>query len=272
MPSRCFWLQVCSALFALVILDVFLELHVTELLDDGRVFSPLSAAFFGLFFGVEALPIHDYGDVDIHTLIDSSEQQQQQQPWPFWLKIATKQVALCRPWLTVVNVSSSFRLSRNEVMTHRSCRGLLCASTCSSCRRIHCASTRSFLSWNTPAVPFVEYIAPAPAIPVGENIAPAPGCSCRGVHRAGSSSSCHEVHRAGSSCSVSWNTLRQHQQFTLPLHLSWKTFRQHLSPLQLQSWSTSRQFRLQRQLCHRHLQHVFNLVKVRIEFPRKFPP
>ena len=26
----------------------FLELHVTELLDDGRVFSPLSAAFFGL--------------------------------------------------------------------------------------------------------------------------------------------------------------------------------------------------------------------------------
>ena len=40
-------------------------------------FSPLSAAFFGLLFGVEALPIHDYGDVDIHTLIDSSEQQQQ---------------------------------------------------------------------------------------------------------------------------------------------------------------------------------------------------
>ena len=69
-----------------------------------------------------------------------------------------------------------------------------------------------------------------------------------------------------------WNTLRRHQQFTLPLHLSWKTLRQHLSPLQLQSWSTSRQFRLQRQLCHRHLQHVFNLVKVRIEFPRKFPP
>ena len=32
------------------------------------VFSPLSAAFFfGLFFGVEALPIHDCGDVDTHT-------------------------------------------------------------------------------------------------------------------------------------------------------------------------------------------------------------
>ena len=54
-PSRCFWMQFCSSLFALGILDVFLELHVTELLDDGRVFSPLSAAFFGLLFGVEAL-------------------------------------------------------------------------------------------------------------------------------------------------------------------------------------------------------------------------
>ena len=70
----------------------------------------------------------------------------------------------------------------------------------------------------------------------------------------------------------SWNTLRQHLQFTLPLHLSWKILRQQLSPLQLQLWSSSRQFRLQRQLCHRHLQQVFNLVKVRIEFPRKFPP
>ena len=36
------------------------------------VFPPLSVAFFGLLFGVEALPIHDYGAVDIHTLTDSS--------------------------------------------------------------------------------------------------------------------------------------------------------------------------------------------------------
>ena len=34
-------------------------------------------AFFGLLFGVEALPIHDCGAGDIHTLIDASEQQQQ---------------------------------------------------------------------------------------------------------------------------------------------------------------------------------------------------
>ena len=47
--------------------------------DSLRQFSLLSAAFFGLLFGVEALSIHDCGDVDIHTLIASSEQQQQQQ-------------------------------------------------------------------------------------------------------------------------------------------------------------------------------------------------
>ena len=33
----------------------FHELHLAELCDDGLVFSPLSAAFFGLLFGVEAL-------------------------------------------------------------------------------------------------------------------------------------------------------------------------------------------------------------------------
>ena len=110
-----------------------------------------------------------------------------------------------------------------------------------------------FLSWNTsrrlqlflfveyiapaPAVPVVEYIAPAPAVPVVEYLAPASSCSCHGAHRTG-----------------------------LQLFLSWKTLRQHLSLLQLQSWSTSRQFRLQRQLCQ-----VFNLVKVRIEFSTEVP-
>ena len=32
----------------------FCELHVAETSDDGQHFSPLSAAFFGLLFGVEA--------------------------------------------------------------------------------------------------------------------------------------------------------------------------------------------------------------------------
>ena len=32
--------------------------NLAELRDDGRAFSPLSAAFFALLFGVEALPIH----------------------------------------------------------------------------------------------------------------------------------------------------------------------------------------------------------------------
>ena len=41
----------------------FYELHVAETCDDGQDFSPLSAAFFGLLFGVEArryrvMPIH----------------------------------------------------------------------------------------------------------------------------------------------------------------------------------------------------------------------
>ena len=41
-------------------------------------FSRIFTAFFGLLFGVEALPIKDCGAVDIHTLIESSEQQQRQ--------------------------------------------------------------------------------------------------------------------------------------------------------------------------------------------------
>ena len=34
---------------------MLLELHVTDSGDDGQHFSPLSAAFFGLLFEVEAL-------------------------------------------------------------------------------------------------------------------------------------------------------------------------------------------------------------------------
>ena len=59
MPSRCFWLQFCSALFALGILDVFLGLHVADSCDDGVDFRHIFTVFFGLLFGVEALPIHD---------------------------------------------------------------------------------------------------------------------------------------------------------------------------------------------------------------------
>ena len=48
---------------------------------DGAVegFLTYFYGFFGLLFGVEALPINDCGVVDIHTLIAASEQQQQQQ-------------------------------------------------------------------------------------------------------------------------------------------------------------------------------------------------
>ena len=57
-PSRCFWLQFCSALFALGILDVFHELHVADSCDEGWIFRRIFSAFFCLLFGVEALPIH----------------------------------------------------------------------------------------------------------------------------------------------------------------------------------------------------------------------
>ena len=57
-PSRCFWMQFCSALFALGILDVFLELHVTPVMM-AWIFRRIFMAFFGLLFGVEpVLPIH----------------------------------------------------------------------------------------------------------------------------------------------------------------------------------------------------------------------
>ena len=51
-------MQFCSVLFALGILDVFLELHVADNCDDGVDFSPYVDGIFGLLFGVEALPIH----------------------------------------------------------------------------------------------------------------------------------------------------------------------------------------------------------------------
>ena len=39
MPSRCIWLQSCSARFALGKLEVLLELHMTGSGDDGQHFS-----------------------------------------------------------------------------------------------------------------------------------------------------------------------------------------------------------------------------------------
>ena len=59
-PSRC--LSCCLALRGV-------ELH-----DDGWFFRRSVRHFFGFLFGVEALPINDCGDVDILTLIASSEQ------------------------------------------------------------------------------------------------------------------------------------------------------------------------------------------------------
>ena len=44
-PSRCSWLQLCSAQFALGKREVLLELHVADTSDDGKHFSQLGAAF-----------------------------------------------------------------------------------------------------------------------------------------------------------------------------------------------------------------------------------
>ena len=62
----------------------FYELHVAETSDSGQHFSSLSAAFFGLLFGVEALryrvmPIHLDIFVVTHILSKSTRQKQQQQ-------------------------------------------------------------------------------------------------------------------------------------------------------------------------------------------------
>ena len=152
------------------------------------------------------------------------QQQQQQQQQQHSVAILAQdchkiELFMCRPWPTVVNVSSSFRLSRNEVMT-------LQGSLSGSASRLHLQSTPYLLlSW---------------------------------------------ISRQNQQFTPS--TLRQHQQLYACL-ATWNTLRQqHLFAVQLRSWSTLRQFRLQRQLCHRHLHREFNLAKVRIEFPRKFPP
>ena len=58
-PSRCFGCSLALRGSHLETLDFLLPVSRVELHDDGWVFSPLSAAFFGLLFGVEALPIHD---------------------------------------------------------------------------------------------------------------------------------------------------------------------------------------------------------------------
>ena len=63
--SRCFWLQSLSARFARWNLDIISM--SASFFDSSRQFSLLSEAFVGLLFGVEALPIRDCGDVDIHT-------------------------------------------------------------------------------------------------------------------------------------------------------------------------------------------------------------
>ena len=55
-PSRCFWLQSCSAWFALGHLEfLFASFTWLSCVVTDVFFSPLSAAFFGLLFGVEAL-------------------------------------------------------------------------------------------------------------------------------------------------------------------------------------------------------------------------
>ena len=54
-PSRCFGCSFALRGSHLETPDFFLRVSRVELHDDGLVFSPLSAAFFGLLFGVEAL-------------------------------------------------------------------------------------------------------------------------------------------------------------------------------------------------------------------------
>ena len=54
-PSRCFACSFALRGSHLETLDFLLRVSWVELHDDGRVFSPLSAAFFGLLSGVEAL-------------------------------------------------------------------------------------------------------------------------------------------------------------------------------------------------------------------------
>ena len=48
-----------------------------------------------------------------------TSQQQQQYSVAMLAQDCHKTCCLCRPWLIVVNVSSSFRLSRNEAMAHQ---------------------------------------------------------------------------------------------------------------------------------------------------------
>ena len=45
-PSRCFWLQFCSAQFALGKLEVLLELHVADTGDDGQHFFAAQCGIF----------------------------------------------------------------------------------------------------------------------------------------------------------------------------------------------------------------------------------
>ena len=62
-PSRCFGCSLALRGSHLETLDFLPPVSRVELHDDGWVFSPLSAAFFGFLFGVEALPIRTSGFV-----------------------------------------------------------------------------------------------------------------------------------------------------------------------------------------------------------------
>ena len=122
---------------------------------------------------------------------NTTQQQQQQQHSVAILAQDCHKIELfvCRPRLTVVNVSSSFRLSRNEVMT---LQGSLSGST----SRLHLQSTPYLLlSWITlrQHLPFLILL-----------------------HLSWSTLSQHQQFLI--LLHLSWGTLRQHQQFYACLH------------------------------------------------------
>ena len=81
-PSRCFWLQSCSARFALGKLEVLLELHVTDSGDDGQHFSRSARIFRTPPLGVESLvvlPINPQRLLTKTLCLEARVKQQQQQ-------------------------------------------------------------------------------------------------------------------------------------------------------------------------------------------------
>ena len=73
-------------------MDFLHELHVADTRDDGQHFSPLSAAFFGLLFGVEARRFRIANSsrrfVDTQQSL-STRQKQQQQHSSVWAQRST---------------------------------------------------------------------------------------------------------------------------------------------------------------------------------------